>query len=156
PAHRRLEGWSASPGPAQRTMAFHLRQGESVASEIRHIARDQLDAAIQELDDRHLDGDETVHQVRRRCKKLRALLRLIRPHLADRYDVENAHFREAAGLLAPFRDAHIRLVAYDALMDHYDGEIRRRTFASIRRGLVHRGQAYGPGETELADRFAQI
>lgn len=63
-------------------MSYHLEIGESIEKGIKRIAHEQLDSAIDELTDDKLDPHDVVHQVRKRCKKLRGLLRLVRLSLA--------------------------------------------------------------------------
>jgi CHAD domain-containing protein len=55
-----------------------------------------------------LNGDESVHLVRTTIKRLRALLRLIRPAVNPAFfNNENARLRSAAGLLSFARDAEV-------------------------------------------------
>lgn len=119
-------------------MSYVFRQEEPVAAGVRRIAREQIDAAVAELNDPALDRHEAVHQVRKRCKKLRALLRLVRPVLGDVYHAENARFRDAARTLSAVRDATALLEAYDALTTHYGATLDRRAAAPIRRALTLR------------------
>ncbi|MBI4878843.1 MAG: CHAD domain-containing protein, partial [Planctomycetes bacterium] len=46
-----------------------------------------------------------IHEARKCCKKVRALLRLLRPELGPLYRRENTTFRDLARRLAPVRDA---------------------------------------------------
>src|SRR5262249_19554178 len=117
-------------------MSFRIENGDHVAQEVRRIARRQVEGAIDEVRTRNHRDPETVHELRKRCKKVRGLLRLVRPALGDTYAIENAHFRDAARSLSPLRDAHTALVAYDALLDHYRGEVRRASLAAVRRHLA--------------------
>ncbi len=65
------------------------------------------------------DGDgptaRRIHDARRRCKKLRALLRAVRPDFAP-YRAENAFIRDAASRLAEARDAHVMQETLSALL----------------------------------------
>jgi CHAD domain-containing protein len=55
-----------------------------------------------------LNGDQGVHLVRTTIKRLRALLRLIRPAVNPAFfNNENARLRSAAGLLSFARDAEV-------------------------------------------------
>ena len=137
-------------------MAFQIRKGDHIAEEIRRVARTQVDGALAVLRDRRHDDPETVHELRKYCKKLRAVLRLVRPALGDGYAVENAHFRDAAHWLSPLRDAHTAVVAYDALLDRYHGEVHRRPFASVRRRLVQAEERCTGDSSDLEDRYAQV
>jgi CHAD domain-containing protein len=137
-------------------MAFCLPEGTDIAEGVRRVACEQVDKAIEELCDRSLDRVLAVHQVRKRCKKLRGLLRLVRPCLGDVYARENAHFRDAARLLSPLRDDQSVIDAYDALMKHFAAGIERRAFATVRRRLTLRGKRRAERVTDLAERFDQV
>lgn len=79
---------------------------EPVETSFRAIALDQLDEALADLGRPDGDGRSVVHDARRRCKKLRGLLRLVRPAFKD-FTKENAAIRDAAGLLSHLRDAEV-------------------------------------------------
>ncbi len=80
--------------------------GDSVKSAFRAVALSQLDEALADLDPDAVDGRSVVHEARRRCKKLRGLLRLVRPAFSD-FVRENAAIRDAAALLSHLRDAEV-------------------------------------------------
>ena len=80
--------------------------GQSTEAAFRAIALSQLDEALADLDKGDADGRSVVHEARRRCKKLRGLLRLVRPAFPD-YARENAAIRDAAALLSHLRDAEV-------------------------------------------------
>ncbi|MEJ8571445.1 CHAD domain-containing protein [Microbaculum marinum] len=119
-------------------MAYRFKLSDaSVEAGVRRIALDQIDKAIAEIDDAEADQHETVHQFRKRCKKLRGLIRLVRPAFPA-YADENAAFRDAARTLSPVRDSEALIETYDALMDRFDDQVERRAFASIRRRMTWR------------------
>lgn len=91
--------------------AFKARTG--VGHQVRHIVRSQVDKAIAAAKSPG-DFDATVHALRRRCKKLRGILRLVQPNF-DAYATENAAVRDAAGLLGGARDARVMVETLDAL-----------------------------------------
>lgn len=122
-------------------MPFKLMADEDVESGIRRVAYEQLDKCLDELDDASLDAHETVHQVRKRCKKLRGLLRLVRPALGYAYRVENAWYRDAAQRLAHVRDAHSMIETVDALAAHFGDLIDPKTFTALRERLSDRHAA---------------
>jgi hypothetical protein len=137
-------------------MSFRIEDGDHIAKEVRRIARKEVEGAIEDL--RRLDHEdpETVHELRKRCKKVRGLLRLVRPAIGDIYAMENAHFRDAVRSLSPLRDAHTALVAYDLLLDHYRGEVRRAPLAAVRRHLVQVEERTKHDTDDLEDRYAQV
>ena len=94
--------------------AFHLRAGESARDAVRRIATGEIDAVIAALE--APGRPETVHDVRKATKRLRALLRLVRGHLGERrYDRENRTFRDAARALSPARDAEVLVATANRL-----------------------------------------
>lgn len=103
-------------------MAYTLDQTKSVESELRRIAVEQIDRALREIDG-ECGIDETVHQVRKRCKKVRGLLRLVRGALPrEVYKAENQRFRDAARRLSPFRDATAALETFEGLVERSPAE----------------------------------
>lgn len=97
-------------------MAYRIKPRDRTAqAALRRIACSQIDRAIAEIDAAGLPRDEVVHRVRRRVKKLRALLRIVRPHF-DRYRAESIALRDIARLLSPSRDAAVMRQTLDRLM----------------------------------------
>jgi CHAD domain-containing protein len=59
--------------------------------------------------------EEAVHDVRKRCKEVRALARLVRQPLGNEFERFNLTVRDAADVLAPIRDAQAVLATLDDL-----------------------------------------
>ncbi len=119
-------------------MSYRIAPSKNLGEEIRRVAGEQVSKAMAELDNADLDRDKVVHQVRKRCKKLRGLLRLVRPGMEATYANENAAFRDAARLLSSLRDAKTLIGTYDDLMDQFHSQIDRQAFGSIRATLTRR------------------
>ena len=90
-------------------MSFELNPDESLRKNIRRIARDQMDKALECLTGpREGSPDEAVHEARKSFKKIRAVLRLVRPVIDEQsYREENTCFRNAGRPLTEVRDAKI-------------------------------------------------
>ncbi len=88
-------------------------EDRSIGDGFVRIAREQIDKAIAIADDSGEPAARRVREARRRAKKLRALLRLVRPGFR-RYAEENAFVRDAAGRLSATRDVK---VSADTLAD---------------------------------------
>ncbi|NII11076.1 CHAD domain-containing protein [Oleiagrimonas sp. C23AA] len=117
-------------------MAYRLKRNDaSMTAALRRVARQQVARAIEGIDRQATDAAEAVHDLRRRCKKVRGLLRLVRPAFAG-YQRENAAFRDIARHLSPWRDATVLIAAYDAVTARFEAQIDRRALASIRRQLT--------------------
>src|SRR5262249_18753447 len=71
-----------------------------------------------------------------RCKRVRAVLRLVRDELGEKtYRRENASVRDAARPLTEVRDAKVLRDALDGLAEHFAGEVRPKAFAAARAAL---------------------
>ena len=117
-------------------MAYRIKESDDgVQAALRRIADEQLGAALEEIDDEGLDFAERIHRARKRCKKLRGLIRLVRPAFAA-YGKENAALRDAARRLSDIRDARTLIQTYDAVAGHFDDRIDRRAFGPIRGRLT--------------------
>lgn len=122
-------------------MAFKFRRKDRpVASGIRRIALEQIDAALTEIDDPQMPMDEKVHSLRKHAKKLRGLLRLIRPGFAG-YASENAVLREAARALSGLRDTGVMVETHDKLIAAT--ATPPETFAPLRDWLAARRDTAG-------------
>lgn len=96
-------------------MSYRFAPGEAVEAGIKRMAREQVDKALTEINTRQFSHQRRGHQVRKRCKKVRALARLVRPVLGDQYAEINAQFRDLARTLSDLRDAHALVEAFDAV-----------------------------------------
>lgn len=98
-------------------MSYRIEEGEPVAGAFRRIAGEQAEKALANLGaGRGDDAEETAHDTRKRCKKLRGLLRLVRPALGDDYKPANVAYRDAARILSPYRDAHVARKTFGLLV----------------------------------------
>lgn len=99
-------------------MPYAVRKKEAPGPGFLRIARQEAGRALQELKNPSLAPDQRIHEARKSCKRLRALLRLIRPQLRKTAKTENRMLRDAARRLsAPrdfrvMRDLHARLVKH--------------------------------------------
>lgn len=78
---------------------------KSVQSGLRRIAVEQIEGALASLDDAAVPLPTRVHEARKAVKKVRALVRLVRP-VFPKYDLENQALRDAGKRLAALREAH--------------------------------------------------
>lgn len=135
-------------------MPFRILDPRQAADEVRRIAREQIDRALGEIDDASLERGPTVHSVRKRCKKLRGLLRLVRKPLGKAYKRENACFRDASKSLADLRDAEVMVETHDALMERFGDEVRRSSFAPVKGKLTRRLNELVGEEQDVDERLA--
>ena len=79
------------------------------------IAREQIAKAMTEAENAEEAPERRVHEARRRCKKLRALFRLVGPDFDD-WRKENDFVRDAARGLSNARDVRVARTTYADLM----------------------------------------
>ena len=117
-------------------MSYRIDLHEKPKRELRRVAQEELSAAIEAAESSE-DLHESIHEVRKRGKKVRALLRLYRKATPDLYAKENTELRDLARELSELRDAHALVELVEG-----PGEVLRARdpvmYASLRKGLVHR------------------
>ena len=124
-------------------MSFRIDPDRPLPRNLRRLSRRQLDRALAALAEPGVLGlEETVHDVRKRCKKVRGLIRLVRPGLGREYRRANADVRDAARELSPLRDAHAMLGTFDDLIAATHGDqLPGEALAGVRAGLALRAAA---------------
>src|SRR5262245_32339530 len=118
-------------------MSFELKSGQSLQKGVRRIARKQMDSTLEELTAAHVGSrDDAVHEARLSFKKIRALLRLVRPVIGKAaYREENTCFRDAGRPLTEVRDARIYIETLDKLTEHFKEHVNGRAFGDVRKAL---------------------
>lgn len=111
-------------------MSYTFNRKGSLAENVRAVAAEQIDAAVHDLQE--MPEEEAVHAVRKHCKKLRALLRLVRATTEHLYPYENAQYRTIANSLSASRDA---VSLRDALLQVAPG-----SYPQIQAFLEHRAE----------------
>jgi len=112
-----------------------LPEDDSVGSGIRRIACEQIDGALASIDDKEADRAKAVHDLRKRCKKLRGLVRLVRPAFRH-YQEEDEAFRDIAGLFGGLRDAEVVRAIFEKLVEHHADRFDPSAIEFTRRQLT--------------------
>jgi CHAD domain-containing protein len=121
-------------------ITFRLHD-ERLGHGVHRILDEQIDQAVAELRGQTAQSrDDEVHEARKRCKRLRALLRLVRDHLGTEvYRYENVAIRDASRLVAPVRDAQVLVTTLDdtvsGTVSGASGQLDVRAVAETRRAL---------------------
>ena len=126
-------------------MSYSFEPGETPEEGLRRIAASQCDKALEELARGGPHGT-LAHELRKRCKKLRGLVRLVRPVFPD-YAEENRALRDAARRLEPLRDRAALDEAVDALEVAFDRQVSGGVFEALRARI---GEARREGLEEAA------
>jgi len=104
---KRSKPSKADPATAESFDA--LRRRESARNGLVRLYRRHAAAALHRIEHpRKIDRTEDIHQVRVQCKRMRAILRLLKP-AADTEALarENTRLRDAARRLSSYRDAYV-------------------------------------------------
>lgn len=125
-------------------MSYRFERGEAtaaggVSAGIRRIALEQIDKALSELLSPSGESDKVVHTVRKRFKKVRAVLRLVRDALGEEvYKSENVLYRDAGRKLSSVRDSAVVVETLDQLAERFEARATSYAFDGVRSKLVER------------------
>ena len=100
-------------------MAYRFRHTERFSEGLERIGSDELQRALSALQD--APGPEAVHETRKCIKRLRALLRLVRPGIGEHdFNQMNARLRDASRLLSGARDRTVLAQTIERLAELAD------------------------------------
>lgn len=120
-------------------MGYKLKARESVADGIRRIVVEAIDDALRSLGDS--SKMESVHEARKRVKRIRAVVRLARGAFAKKsFDDENQRFREIGRGLSDIRDADVLVQTFDQIKPDLE-KIPPTTAATVERLIAERRDA---------------
>src|SRR5216683_2066314 len=115
-------------------MAFEFNPRNPIPAEVHHLMAFQIGRIETHLHSRD-DLEKRVHDVRKRIKETRALLRLVRPELGSQFDVENTWYRDAGRELSASRDSAALVGAIEKLRVHTTDRSARRKINHVRRAM---------------------
>jgi hypothetical protein len=121
-------------------VAYRLKTDHPITQEVKRIVHKQLTLAAGRLSRSSDTGRaEAVHVARRHIKKVRALIRLVRPALAeDVYAPSMKRLREASRLLAPISDGDAVVQTVDRMLRENRSLRQHRTLGVLRAALIAR------------------
>jgi CHAD domain-containing protein len=117
-------------------MSIRLKPKENLEKGVQRVLRHQIDEVIADLKKPSGQVHDVVHDTRTGCKKTRAVLRLVKPHIhPELYRRENLRFRDAARPLTEIRDAEVRISTLDKLYDSQRKYIPKKVYQRLRKKL---------------------
>jgi CHAD domain-containing protein len=139
-------------------MSFKLKPNESLRKGLRRIIRKQIDGALKVLTAaRRKARDEAVHEARKSIKKVRAVLRLIRPEIGSgTYRKANTALRDTARPLTEVRDAKILIETTTNLAEHFKDRVAGRTFTALHDALRTEARAVRKRVLNQGHAFANV
>lgn len=144
-------------------MQFHLPAIEAAAAGSRRILTGLLGNIGDRLSGATPLSDGNIHEIRKTCKKLRALLRLLHPGLEDaQYLALDRQIRDFARHLSGLRDGKVMRDTLDHLGRHFAPVLQEEALAPIHEALghvtrLHHGApATRPDSARLLEQLAEI
>lgn len=126
--------------PALPAPDFHLIPGENLSGGLQRICLEQFEASLDSLSSRS-DLNLAIHELRKSNKRVRALLRMVRPVIGDKvYRAENDALAQASRLVAPVRNGKVLLDAVTRLRGRYSHLLAPGVFGPIEDRLRSRHQ----------------
>ncbi len=116
-------------------MAYQLNREENLEEGIQRIAKELVDTAIADIESEEMDPNMKVHEVRKRCKEFRGLVRLVRPAFEDTYKFENVWYRDSARQLTHIRDSHTIINTLEKLLENFSQVIMSDELLPLKEAL---------------------
>lgn len=137
-------------------MSFYIEKGEPIDAGVKRIAIEQTDkalASLQEVDNIHV----AIHGIRKKCKKLRALLRLVRDDLGEAYFKDrNVTYRDIARKLSVLRDIHTIQNTLSNLKSRYKEAFPQQIYDNINALLEQKKQSIAEQKLVEKDVLAEV
>ena len=132
-------------------MPFEFNPGRPLSDEVPHLMSLQIGRIEAHLRSSG-PADKRIHDVRKRIKETRALLRLVRRPLGSRFDQENEWYRNAGRDLSAARDAIALTESADKLRKHSNDRATRKALRHVSNALQHSKA----DEAEVAKRIGDL
>lgn len=117
-------------------MAYRFALSDrTIADGVRRIACAQIDAATAILSAPDRDTAPSIHGLRKHVKRLRGLIRIIKPGFPA-FSAENAFLRDIGRSLADLRDSDVMIATLDALVTGPDDWPNLRKALTTAQGVV--------------------
>lgn len=127
-------------------MSYRLSPTDaSLQAALRRIAQSELGSALSQLSASGQLPADGIHDIRKRIKKMRGLLRLVRSGFSG-FAAENAALRDVGRSLSSRRDADVRLATFERLVANSETP---DTFGGLREILTSDRDAAQLGETPV-------
>jgi CHAD domain-containing protein len=117
-------------------MSYRLKIKEAVPEGLKRIVQEELDSASELLATSKESRDEAIHEARKSLKKIRGVLRLVRPELGEVYREENRRFRDLGRELSEVRDAVAVIEVFDSIAGNYKSQVQPRVLKNVHRALL--------------------
>jgi CHAD domain-containing protein len=129
-------------------MSYYLQQGEAIDTGLRRILDEQISRARNGLRENGPARTEGIHDARKCFKKIRAVLRLVRPEVGKLYKKKNVYFRDLGRELADYREQAAMIECYHALQSDHPEELAEEVIPAERVCLAVRQATVASSEVD--------
>jgi hypothetical protein len=134
-------------------VAYRFDPEQPVAEDVRRVATHQFTLAVARLTSAgDVTRDGSVHAARRHIKKIRALIRLMRPALGRRYRALDRRLRAVNRMLAPIADSQATAAMLPRVVWRDGGDLPADLVAKLRDSVVRR-ESMAYEDAALNDAF---
>ena len=130
---------NAAPAKSRRRYRIDLDAG--LSAELRRIADGEIAEASASIEAAQTDPVKAPHEARKALKRLRGLLRLVRPADEAFFHAENARWRDVSAKVAGPREAGALIETVDRLAKAFSEQAAEERLAPLRAELVARRDA---------------
>ena len=130
------------PGVNAADMPYALLPDEPLGDALPRIAAELAGNAIESLS--IPEQESAVHEARKACKRLRALLRMFRPGIGSGYRAADTEVRDIARMLSGSRDQDVLPNTCEKLLAEQSSREARGAVESIRDVLLAAGEEEAP------------
>lgn len=121
-------------------MFYKLETFVAFSLGIKRITAEELSSVLEGISGGLAEGEHgTVHDTRKRLKKLRAIFRLVKSDLGKkRFREVNVLLRDAGRELSGLRDAQVLVETLAALEERFPDEVYQQALAAVHKSLLKR------------------
>lgn len=112
-------------------MNFYLNLNIPVEESVKALAAQIVESAVLNCSSKELNDNEKIHLVRKKCKQIRALLRIVRPNIKTFYKEENIFFRDLSRNLSRIRDMQVYIETLKKIIKFSDISSNSETIENL-------------------------
>lgn len=136
---------------------FALTPGDSLASNLRRLSVAEFEQSLEGFSDPSTPRDVAIHEMRKSAKRVRALLRMVRPALGEKiYRYENSLLRDTAAMVSPVRDGIVMVEAVERIRSRYGRLLAAGVFGTIEDRLRSRHERLSRRVLEDDETLSQV
>ncbi len=117
-------------------MGYKLKKKEKISKGLKRILEEQIDKVVDEINNPKENIDETVHEIRKRFKKIRTVIRLLRDEIGkNKYKEENLFYRDEGRRIAGIRDSFVLEESLNKILNYYAHQLISGAFENVKVNL---------------------